>query len=260
MLMLIVSDPTCTSLQLLKKQVFANVHAVPTNLGSRQYGHLALLMTPTEYQVLPNTVPFPALLYPSPLPLHDQVLMMQFQLTQLNWVYNVQLTMFCLYHNVSKHLKKLILEAIDNKYLATLKDEMMGFATFTPHAMLVHLIDTYDPIKPMDLDTNLKKLSAPWMPKESVEDLWKHICNCQIFASASGEAITNTTAICLMLTFFGKTGTTINKWKDKLAVQQTMANFQAHFKEENDCHIKTLTSAQARFQHTNAVAMPPTSP
>jgi len=67
-----------TSLQLLKKQAFANASAVPTNLGGSHYGHLALLMTPAEYQALPKTAPFPAPSHPGPLPLHDQVQMMQF--------------------------------------------------------------------------------------------------------------------------------------------------------------------------------------
>jgi len=106
-----------TSLQLLKKQAFANAQAVPTNLGGGQYGHLALLMTPAKYQVLPNTAPFPELPHPGPLPLHDQAQVMQFQLMQLNWVYDVQLVTFHLYHNVSKCLKKLILEAIDKTIL-----------------------------------------------------------------------------------------------------------------------------------------------
>jgi len=85
MLMPIVGDPTCTSLQLLKKQLFANVHASPTNLGGGQYGHLALLITHMEYMTLPHTAPFPVPLHTSLLPqLHNQVQLMQFQLMQLN--------------------------------------------------------------------------------------------------------------------------------------------------------------------------------
>jgi len=96
MLMLIVSNPTCTFLQLIKKQLFASVRAVPTNLGYSQYGHLALLMTPAEYAALPNTTPFPARLHPGPLPLHDQANLTQFQLMQLNHIYDAQLATFCL--------------------------------------------------------------------------------------------------------------------------------------------------------------------
>jgi len=143
MLMWIIGDPTHTSLHLMKKQAFANAHAVPTNLGGSQYRHLELLMTPAEYQALPNTTPFPTLSHPGPLPLHDQAGMTQFQLMQLNWVYDVQLATFWLYHNVSEHLKKQIFKAVDNKYLAMLKDETMGFPTVTLHAMLAHLIGIY---------------------------------------------------------------------------------------------------------------------
>jgi len=232
MLMPIISNPTHTCLQLLKKQLFANACTVPTNLGGRQYGHLTLLMTPVDYVALPNTAPFPPPPHPGLLPLHDQAQMMQFQLAQLNRMYDVQLAAFCLRHNVSEQLKKLILKAIDSKYLAMLKDETMGFATVMLQLMLAQLINTYGPIKPTNLDAKHKHLVAPWTPKESVKDLWKCICDCQVFAVAGGEAITDATSICLMLTVFVKTGvfhSTVNKWKDKPAAQHTMANFQAHF-------------------------------
>ena len=102
MLMPITGNPTRTSLQLLKKLLFANPCAVPTNLGRRQYGYLVLLMMPMDYVVLPNTAPFPLPPHPGPLPLHDQAQMMQFQLTQLNHMYDVQLATFQLYNNISK--------------------------------------------------------------------------------------------------------------------------------------------------------------
>jgi len=66
MLMLIVDDPPHTSLQMLKKLLFTNAYVVPTNLSGSQYGHLALLMTPPEYVVLPHTIPFPEPLHPGP--------------------------------------------------------------------------------------------------------------------------------------------------------------------------------------------------
>jgi len=47
----------------------------------------------------------------------------------------------------------------------------------------------------------------------------------------------------------------IDKWKDKPTTQDTIANFQAHFKEENDWHIEMITSTQVRFQHANTTIM-----
>jgi len=46
---------------------------------------------------------------------------MQFQLMQLNRIYDAQLATFHLYHNISEWLKKLILKAINHKYLATVE-------------------------------------------------------------------------------------------------------------------------------------------
>jgi len=82
------------------------------------------------------------------------------------------------------------------------KDKTMGFATITWQVMLVHLITTYGPIKPMGLDANWDHLIAPWTPEELIEDLWKCICNCQVFAAASDKAITDATMMHLMLIIF----------------------------------------------------------
>jgi len=101
-LMVITSNPMHTSLQLRKTQLFANACTIPINLGGRQYGLLVLLMMPADYLVLPNTAPFHVLPHPGPLPLHDQVQLMEFQLTQLNQAYSAQLATFQLYQNVSK--------------------------------------------------------------------------------------------------------------------------------------------------------------
>jgi len=133
MLTKIVRDPSCSSLQLLKKQLFANARAIPTNIGGGHYGHLALLMMPADYILLPNAAAFPAPAHPGPLPVHDPAVLTQFQLTQANCLYDTQLANFCLYYNIAEHLKKQILEAIDTKYLAPLKDETMGFMTVTLH-------------------------------------------------------------------------------------------------------------------------------
>jgi len=99
-------------------------------------------------------------------------------------------------------------QSIDPKYLTTLEDETMGF-----HHM-------NGPINPTNLDANRGHCTAPWMPKESLKDLWKCICNRQLFAVAGSKTITDATGMCLMLTMFKNTGvfhSAIDKWKDKPA-------------------------------------------
>jgi hypothetical protein len=247
-------DPNRGSLQTLKKQLFANARAVSTNLGGGTYGHLALLMTDAEYLTLPNAAAFPPPVHPGPQPAHADGAT-QHVINQANRLYDTSIATFRLHASVSEHLKKQILTAVDNKYLHALEDETMGFATVTPAAMLAHLFTTYGTIKPTDLDDNIKLLLAPWVPEHSLEDLWKRTRDCQAFATAGGEAISNDTAMRHLLTVFKNTGvfaTAIDKWKDKPLNARTMITFQAHFKEENDRRIENTTSAQAGFHGANA--------
>jgi len=118
------------------------------------------------------------------------------------------------------------------------------------------MIANYGPIKPANLNANQDHLTAHWMPKASLEDLWKCICECQVFTAAGREAITNATAMHLTLTMFKNSGvfhSEVDKWKDKPIVQHTMANFQTHFKEDNNWHTELPTSTQAGFQWANDI-------
>jgi len=102
--------------------------------------------------------------------------------------------------------QKIILKAIDFKYLAMRKDETMGLPLSHHRQCWPHLIATYGTIKPTNLNTNRDNLTAPWMPKDSLKDLWKCICDCQIFVAASSKAITDATTMCLKLTIFKNIG------------------------------------------------------
>jgi hypothetical protein len=211
-------------------------------------------MTDAEYLALPNAVAFPPPLHPGAQPAHADGAT-QHVINQANRLYDTSIATFRLHASVSEHLKKQILAAVDNKYLHALEDQIMGFATVTPATMLAHLFTTYGAIKPTDLDDNTKLLLSPWVPEQSLEDLWKRTRDCQAFADAGGEAISNDTAMRHLLTVFKNTGvfaTAIDKWKDKPLNTRTMLAFQAHFKEENDRRIENTTSAQAGFHGANA--------
>ena len=59
--------PTYKLLKRLKLELQANASSVETDLGGRNHGHLGLILTDAEYALIPNTQPFIAPNYPSPL-------------------------------------------------------------------------------------------------------------------------------------------------------------------------------------------------
>ena len=57
--------PTNKSLKRLQTELQANASLVETDLGSRNYGYLSLVLTDVEYASIPNTQSFVLLNYPS---------------------------------------------------------------------------------------------------------------------------------------------------------------------------------------------------
>ena len=59
-------EPSYTALKRLKKQLKANAITVVSDLGGGHYGHLGLVLTPAEYQLISN-VPYERPVHPGPL-------------------------------------------------------------------------------------------------------------------------------------------------------------------------------------------------
>ena len=51
-------EPTLDTVLLLHRQVKRNAQSVPTTLGGGQLGYLALVISPTKYDTIPNSTPF----------------------------------------------------------------------------------------------------------------------------------------------------------------------------------------------------------
>jgi hypothetical protein len=75
------------------------------------------------------------------------------------------------YTAVVGELKKQLLAAVPDTYLAILADDEMGYADISCGTMLAHLQTTYGIITAEDLETNRNKLSDPWNFDWPQEDL-----------------------------------------------------------------------------------------
>jgi hypothetical protein len=70
--------------------------------------------------------------------------------------------------------------------------------------MLQHLRATYGQVTPDDIEQNHSLLSADWNPDDPIEDVWLCLRDCQGYATAADEPITNSAAIRLTLAVFEK--------------------------------------------------------
>jgi hypothetical protein len=257
----ISGEPNNQSLQLLQKELYANARAVHSTRGGGANGHLAMIMPANDY-LARTGVNFILPVHPGVSPVHgDQAT--GNQINETNRQFDGRIKDHQLYLHVREALKAQVIVAINHRYLQVLEDVDMGFADITAKVMLAHLKSTYGKITPESIETNRATLGADWNPDEPIEDLWLRIKECQRYATAANEPITDVAAIRLVLTAFEKSGvftSAVEKWRDKADPLQTMSNFLLHFDFENKARIRKLTASAAGYHGAhNADIVPPTN-
>jgi hypothetical protein len=123
--------------------------------------------------------------------------------------------------------------------------------------MLNHLKTTYGQISADDIEINRNLLSVEWNPDDPIENAWPRIRECQTFAVTDGTAVRRT------LTVFENTGAFANaveKWREKNAIDQNLANFKTHFNFQNKERIRKLTAQTAGYHGANQANIVPASP
>ena len=254
----IIGKPTNATLKKLKKQVYANARAVHSTRGGGTNGHLACVMTPTEYLARANII-FEPPTHPGPAPLHADGATGH-QITETNRQFSHALSEFRTYNNTAESLKKQIITAVPTRYITILEDDDFGFADVTSTEMLVHLQRVYGQISADDIENNRSTLSADWNVDSPIEDLWSRIQEAQRFSVAAGpgETINDATVIRLTLVVFERTGvfdTIVEKWRDKAQDTWTMDLFKLHFEAGNKERERKLTARTAGYHGANAACV-----
>ena len=142
----ICGEPTYETLNHLKKELKANARSVPTTLGGGNHGYLGMILTTAEYRRIAPTYPFtwppnPGVLVPNPRPNCKR---------RKHASLNKKLYLDTLL--LEKTFIKQIIEAIDNKYLAALRNPINGQITPLVPIILKFLHNNYGRITPKQLD------------------------------------------------------------------------------------------------------------
>jgi hypothetical protein len=185
------------------------------------------------------------------------------QITETNRQYAAALAEHALYQTTGEELKKQIIYAVPNLYLAILSDDEMGYADVSCATMLQHLKTAYAIITTDDLETNRNRLSADWSPEDPIEDLWNRLTEVQRFAEAGKEPISDTTCLRLTLKTLEKTGvfaTSIEHWRATDESTWTLATFQKHFANADKERHRKLTAQAAGYHGAHAATTPTPTP
>jgi hypothetical protein len=245
--------PGYLSVKLLKQQMNENAMAVQSNRGGGQLGHLSLTLTAADYLARAN-VAFNPPVHPGDVPIHP-VGATAAQITESNRQFLQDQTEFKEYTTVHQALKSLLLVAVKDVFLDTLKDDDVGYANVDLRDMIAHLQTQYGQLTQDELQANTERLKDPWEPSPDIETLWKRKRDCQRLATAGQDPITDPTAVRHLLTVLEQTGVfadAVRDWRKRPHAQQTYANFETDFTKANEERVRLLTADGAGYHGANA--------
>ena len=157
----IVGEPDATTMRVLRRTLKANAASVHSNRGGAYHGHLSQTISPTAYLVASNNVVFDipvnpgnrAVVLPNSTEKQEKAAIRKHAEDRRE---------FLLYDNTRKALIRVVIEWVENEFIADLEDENMGFDEHTVMELLTYLGDEYATIDPHELEENRNKLSGPF--------------------------------------------------------------------------------------------------
>ena len=250
----IVGKPDTASLNLLKKEIYANAMSKPSLLGGGNHGFLALVMSPAGYASLIGTQPFIDPLHPGVQAQHPHAATGP-QMTEANRRYDFALTTFIEFAAMRDHLKGQLIAAVNDTYIQLLSDEIFGFANVIPRDIMIHLMVTYGLRTVEDLETNRDKVKSDWNPDTEIEHLWKRAADCKSFADGTALALTDEAIMNLLLVPIEKSKVLqddVKSWRLMDPALQTWATFKTHFERANKERNRTLRTGTAGYHALTA--------
>jgi hypothetical protein len=134
--------PNYYTLNTLRQALYRNAHSFASTLGGGRHGYLGALMSPQQYlqATQPNNVPFTKPPFPGYLPI---VQGNNAQIADQIRTHNENLRKWKENENVTKALRKQILDAIEPAYIAHLEDPFSGFNKVAVRDILQDLFTNY---------------------------------------------------------------------------------------------------------------------
>ena len=151
-IMPIVGQPTYETLAEIHLKLNTNAASVQSHLGNGRLGLLFLTVSPAVYNTqsavvfIPPANPGAAALIPagSTGP----------QIADLRRQYDNATKLYNEYDATDKALKSLLLSAVDETYVRSLRNKYIGYANITTLEMITHLYSSYAKITESDLEAN----------------------------------------------------------------------------------------------------------
>ena len=169
----IENEPKYKTINRLHDELKSSAASIPTTLGSGNYGLLGLVIQPAVYTTVTG-VNFVAPANPGIAPdIPDGAT--GAQIGALTRRFSAEQKVYLEYHRIDQALKQLLLGAVKEVYVESLRDMYTNYTTVTILELLTHLYNNYGQISAMDLDKNERRIKTKYNPNEPIDKLFKQI-------------------------------------------------------------------------------------
>jgi hypothetical protein len=216
--------------QLLTKELYANARSVESELGGGDHGHLGMLMPENEYTAISTDNEE----YEEPTkPAAIEFAATAVERERQKEAFRVEMEEYLAARRLKTQLRKQMIVAIPEIYIASLADETTGLANVHPRVILDHVIDEYGTIHPKDLEDNLTKLkSFQWNPDEPIQSVFSLGDKTRKFARDGNDPISDQAYTQILVNIFRRCGAmdnAVEAWELVKPTQRTLPNAIAHF-------------------------------
>ena len=185
----IVGQPGYDTIAEVHLQLNANAASVQSHLGDGTLGLLYLTVTPAVYNTLSLT-PFIPPTNPGPEPNIPGNSLTGAVIADIRLQFDNASRLHRQYDRTDKALKQLLLGAVDNMFVRSLRNRHIGYANVTTLELLTHLYSTYAKISAADLEANTARMKLPYDVNLPIETMFDQIEDAVEFASAGNAPFT----------------------------------------------------------------------
>ena len=165
----IIGDPNYKTIAEIHLKLNSNAVSVQSNLRCGTLGLLHLTLSPAVYAIISATA------FIAPVNSSNETTIPSIasapQITNLQYTHDVATTVFNKYDKTDKALCKMLIGAVDEIFIQSLRHRYVGYGTTTTRTILDHLYATYAKISSSDLQDNNARLRAPYDANLSIEAL-----------------------------------------------------------------------------------------
>ena len=251
----IEGEPTAEHLIKLNKELKSNALSVYSNLGGAQHGHLFLVMTPAQFELI-SVTPFVRPAHPGVLVIPPSTTQHMATTLRGQWRYKESIRLFKEVKGVKKALIQQIVQAVCPDYLNALPNRTTTAITGPVYNIINHLSTTYGHITAQMFDEREDEVrKMTYNPTHPIDNIFTAINNLVEFAELARNNITQRQFVTRALSKSGRFVEVTKAWNCQLWAQQNWIAFKSYFWQSHTelCETANLILEQANLEQRDAL-------